>query len=161
MSEAKKKINAAVKGKIEYTVLDTDQYPDGRVVVKFPKRMDTDTNSYLEDKIMKPLISDGYKYFFYDMTEAETINSATLRIILLSQQPLNSTMGRIMFIFDNKEASKSTLWEILNKTNFVREQTDTERTIFGRWNTIEEAMAWIPKDIARRTEYRSKPSEEV
>lgn len=160
MAKAKKEVTTN-KGALEYEILDQALYPDGRVVVKFPKRMDEASNKYLEEEIMKPLIADGYKYFFYDMREhCETINSATLRIVLLSQQPMVSYMGRIMFIFNNKLPEKSTLWEILNKTNFVREQDDTEHTIFGRWDTIEEAMAWIPKDVARRELVRSQPQED-
>ena len=70
------------------------QYPDA-TVFHLKGRLDASTSDEFEEQVLSSL-EQGIRYLVLDFAELEYINSAGLRVLVMSHQRLNPHGGRVM-----------------------------------------------------------------
>lgn len=70
------------------------EYPD-TMVFHLQGRLDSSATDEFEEKVMASL-AQGIRHLVLDFTELEYINSAGLRVLVMSHQRLNPNGGRLM-----------------------------------------------------------------
>ncbi len=104
------------------------QYPD-TAIFHLTGRLDSSTTETLEEEVISCL-DQGIKYLILDFANLEYINSAGLRILVLSHQRLHPNGGQVMVC-----SPRDYIAEIFNISGY-----DKVFTMFGK---LEEALRQV------------------